>query len=185
MTEKESLKVIFLGRTMVGKTSIINAYFNQPVGDQVQQTIVPAYSCVELADGGREVVLKIWDTAGEEKYRSISKIFYRGAEVAVICCGMDDRESVRELLVWRDAVLEESPTCNIIYVLNKTDLEDRMEIRRLVDETLKDQGCCLFTTSALNNDGIKELFQEISLFKGTIHCEEEVREGGTERRCKC
>lgn len=185
MIEKEYLKVIFLGRTMVGKTSIINAYFNQPVGEQIPQTIVPAYSCVELSRPDRDVVLKIWDTAGEEKYRSISKVFYRGADVAVVCCAIDDPESVSELPVWTNLVLEESPLCNIVYVINKSDLNDTLGVRELVDKTLNSEESCLFLTSALNNDGIKELFQEISLFKGTVLYEEEPSDLPPENRCGC
>ena len=102
----QSFKVIFVGKSSVGKTSIINR-FNKDEFDPYQppsfaSSSIPRY--VDIEKTGSRVKLQIWDTAGQEKYQSLASIFYREAAAAICVIDFTSAESLKECANWYEKV---------------------------------------------------------------------------------
>ena len=79
-------KVVLLGESGVGKTCIISRFINNTFDDNGMSTT-----------GGKSIKFDIWDTAGQEKYRALTKIFYKDASIAILVYDITRRESFEEL----------------------------------------------------------------------------------------
>lgn len=95
--KKVLLKVIILGESNVGKTSLMNQYVNKKFTNQYKATIGADFLTKELIVDDRVVTMQIWDTAGQERFQSLGVAFYRGADCCVLgecqrqafCCIVD------------------------------------------------------------------------------------------------
>ena len=163
MTENSlrPLKIILVGSSGVGKTSLINAYFDQPYKNETQPTVAPAFCCSSVRiPSGESVDLHIWDTAGQERFQSIGGMFYRDSDVAFICFNVETIDTIPQ---WISKVLAQGPDCIIFLVLTKEDLlsiEEKEKIlndsTRLMEE-YKAKG--FYLTSAATGNGVANLFQ--------------------------
>lgn len=122
----DEYKVIFVGDSSVGKTSIINKMFNLRSTDDCYPTVNAAYAKLGYtSQNGSPITFGIWDTAGQERFRAICKNFLRGADIALIVCSVDDQESRYNVARWIGDIMEFNPNLsleNILVVLNKIDL---------------------------------------------------------------
>jgi len=84
MARRPLLKVILLGDSGVGKTSLMDRYVNKKWTAQYKATIGADFLTKEVDLGGEVVTLQIWDTAGQERFQSLGNSFYRGADCCVI-----------------------------------------------------------------------------------------------------
>ncbi|OHS99961.1 small GTP-binding protein [Tritrichomonas foetus] len=155
-----SLKVILVGSSGVGKTSLVSAYFDNPFENQELPTVAPA-SCTATVtlDNARKVDLQIWDTAGQERFQSISQMFYRDSHVAFVCYDIENTESIDQ---WVERVRQSVPECVIFLVTTKADLlttDQQTECADKGNAAAKRLNCKLhLLTSAQNGLGVKELF---------------------------
>lgn len=104
-----AIKLILLGEIKTGKTSIINRIIKKTFYENVDTTVGKSQNeyKVELGDG-QEVVFDVWDTAGQEKFRSLNKIFFKNAKVALLVYSIDNKKSFDTLKEWCNIVKEES-----------------------------------------------------------------------------
>eukprot|EP00096_Caligus_rogercresseyi_P013671 TRINITY_DN629_c0_g1_i1.p1 TRINITY_DN629_c0_g1~~TRINITY_DN629_c0_g1_i1.p1 ORF type:complete len:209 (-),score=56.94 TRINITY_DN629_c0_g1_i1:260-886(-) len=128
--KKVLLKVIILGDSGVGKTSLMNQYVNKKFSNQYKATIGADFLTKEVMVDDQLVTMQIWDTAGQERFQSLGVAFYRGADCCVLCYDVTDPTSFMSLESWRDEFLiQASPSDpeNFPFVVlgNKVDLEDR------------------------------------------------------------
>lgn len=124
-------KVIFVGDSGVGKTSIINKMYDLESTNASFPTVAAAYAKFKykLSDGSL-TTFGFWDTAGQEKYRAVCMNYYRGANVAIIVCDATNEESRRNVTLHLNDVNycnPELPLENIIVVLNKIDLVEKAD----------------------------------------------------------
>lgn len=82
--KKVLLKVIILGDSGVGKTSLMNQYVNKKFSNQYKATIGADFLTKEVQVDDRTVTMQIWDTAGQERFQSLGVAFYRGADCCVL-----------------------------------------------------------------------------------------------------
>ena len=162
----ESFKVVLVGESGVGKTSIITQFIDQTFQEDQQSTTGGTFSTKSvICDGGKILKFEIWDTAGQEKYRSLTKMFYKDANAAVMVYDVTRKDSFEELKnYWASQIKESSPE-NIILAIaaNKSDLIEQ----EVVDEEnarnfAKEIGAIFVSTSAKNSEGINSLFEEIA-----------------------
>ena len=92
----EYFKVILVGDSSVGKTSLISMYAKSTFSDQPETTIGPQFTTryVEVPETGQRIKLQIWDTAGQEKYRSVAPIYYRDAAAAICVFDVTNKDSL-------------------------------------------------------------------------------------------
>uniref|UniRef100_A0A9J8BPG2 RAB7a, member RAS oncogene family n=1 Tax=Cyprinus carpio carpio TaxID=630221 RepID=A0A9J8BPG2_CYPCA len=131
--KKVLLKVIILGDSGVGKTSLMNQYVNKKFSNQYKATIGADFLTKEVMVDDRLVTMQIWDTAGQERFQSLGVAFYRGADCCVLVFDVTAPNTFKTLDSWRDEFLiQASPRDpeNFPFVVlgNKIDLENRQVV---------------------------------------------------------
>lgn len=154
------IKVIFLGSSGVGKTSILNVF--KKSDDPIIPTIAPDNYTVDVINSrNNKVKLNIWDTAGQEEYRAMTTAYYRSVNVALVCFDYENRNDFKK---WIQSVREVSPDCNVLLVITKKDIYDENQLKEMetiADNAILDEtnnATSVFVTSALEKYGIDELF---------------------------
>ncbi|XP_031258404.1 ras-related protein Rab7 isoform X2 [Pistacia vera] len=99
------LKVIILGDSGVGKTSLMNQYVNRKFSNQYKATIGADFLTKEVQFEDRLFTLQIWDTAGQERFQSLGVAFYRGADCCVLVYDVNVMKSFDNLNNWREEFL--------------------------------------------------------------------------------
>jgi small GTP-binding protein len=121
--EKPRLKIILVGDSGVGKTSLIASFLKKPFDATTISTVSPAYIFRDVTrPDGLTICLQIWDTAGQERYRSVSQLFYRDADVAFACFESGNDDSLETIPEWITHVRKEVPDCKFLFVGTKSDL---------------------------------------------------------------
>ena len=164
--KEEILKLVLIGESGVGKTSIITQFVEEVFSTDKNSTIGGTFSSKLVKCGnGKNLKLEIWDTAGQERYRSVTKMFYKDANAAILVYDITNKNSFDQLQNYWVGQLKDSAPKNIIIAIaaNKCDLFER----EVVDEKeardyAKNIGAIFSSTSAKNTVGINDLFIEIS-----------------------
>jgi small GTP-binding protein len=163
MSEKISPKLILVGSSGVGKTSIVGCFFQQQFDSRALPTVAPAFATAQVtASDGRTVDLQIWDTAGQEQYQSISQMFYRDSNIALVCFNEADLSSLQR---WVDRVREFTSDCQIYLVGTQVDLlntEELAAFNEKVQRAADEQKMKFFMTSAKTGQGVTEVFQFVA-----------------------
>ena len=165
----ESLKVVLVGESGVGKTSIINQFakgiFNQDLMSTNGATFTTNKKEFKDSNGRSKLIsFEMWDTAGQEKYRSLAKMFFKEASVALIIYDITSLKSFEEINnYWMKLVRENAPKNIIMYIIgNKADLIAKEVVKEEVArEYAKSEKVNFYLTSAKDRTGIDELFNEI------------------------
>lgn len=128
--KKGLLKVIILGDSGVGKTSLMNRYVNKKFSTQYKATIGADFVTKDVVVDDKLVTMQIWDTAGQERFQSLGVAFYRGADCCVLVYDVTAPTSFKSLDSWRDEFLiQASPrdpeNFPFIVIGNKIDQENR------------------------------------------------------------
>ena len=166
MNEPESIKVVLVGESGVGKTSIISQ-FTSKTFDAHRETSLSAQfisKTVDFKDIGKQIKFDIWDTVGQEKYRSLAKIFYKDAKVIVFVYDITTEYSFNELKnYWYEETKANSDGNPILAVVgNKIDLYNNQKVSNTDGKEFAESiGAIFQTTSALSDSGISNLFDNI------------------------
>lgn len=128
--KKTLLKVIILGDSGVGKTSLMNRYVNKKFSTQYKATIGADFVTKDVVVDDKLVTMQIWDTAGQERFQSLGVAFYRGADCCVLVYDVTAPTTFKSLDSWRDEFLiQASPrdpeNFPFIVIGNKIDQENR------------------------------------------------------------
>ena len=166
MNEPESAKVVLLGESGVGKTSIIRQFIEHKFDQSVLASLSAQFvsKTIEYIDFGKAIKFDIWDTVGQERFRSMAKIFYKDAKVILFVYDITSQKSFDALQnFWQGEIKN---NCNgdpvIAVVGNKSDLYEIQNVdNSTAKEFAKKIGAIFQLTSAKNNDGISNLFDNI------------------------
>jgi Ras-related protein Rab-7A len=125
--KKVLLKVIILGDSGVGKTSLMNQYKYKKFSNQYKATIGADFLTKEVPIDDRLVTLQIWDTAGQERFQSLGVAFYRGADACVLVYDVTDNKSFDNLESWMEEFLVHAAPRNVdtfpfVVLGNKADI---------------------------------------------------------------
>ena len=113
------LKVILVGMSGSGKTSLINILMGEKFKSIELTTSSPSFAEKQVTLNDKIYKLEIWDTAGQEIYRSLAKIFYKGANAAVLVYDITDKKSFMEIKnYWYQQIKENSPNANKLKLIN-------------------------------------------------------------------
>jgi len=158
---------VMLGKEFCGKTSLVERYLNNRFAgeNRYQNTIGAAFGAREVEAGGRRVMVGVWDTAGSERYESMTRMYYRGARAAILCYAVTDPDSWERLQFWVKELQAVEEKCRLYVAATKLDLLDGQKKRQVDYHNTTDfcdaNDAKLFETSSKQNDGIEELFATI------------------------
>ena len=163
MENEISLKVVLVGEAGIGKTCIIQRYINNVYNDSTASSDTATYTNKKIKIGDKTLSLDIWDTAGQELYRAMSKNFYLNASVGILVYDITRRQSFEELKnYWYDQ-LKTSGEENIIFGVagNKCDLFSEEQVKEKEAKKFAEEIEGVFClTSCKDNIGIENLFEE-------------------------
>ena len=160
-----SCKVVLVGESGVGKTSIIHRYLYNDYDDNRITTSSPEYKnkILEYPEYNKSITFDIWDTAGQEAYRSVTRNFYINAAIGLMVYDIRVKDSFENIKTYWSEQLKEYGEENIILAIagNKSDLfEDQKVSEKEVKKFAESIGAIFKLTSCKENIGINELFYE-------------------------
>ena len=153
-------KLILIGSSGVGKSCILQRYMKHTFEESYKCTIGVDFLMKSVIIKGQTVKLQLWDTAGQEKYKSMVSSYYRGANVALIVFDITNRQSFETLPLWIENFYKNGPEQkNIILIGNKKDLEEKRQVTQEEAESFSETNNMIyFETSAKDGDNIDYVF---------------------------
>ena len=163
--QKELLyKILLLGDSSVGKTCFLMRYSDNTFQEIHMSTIGLDYKLKNVQlDDGKIVKIQIWDTAGQDRFRSITKNYYKGAHGIILIYDVTSRKTYENIKNWVSQIKEEvSEKLTIILVGNKIDDEKNRKVTTEEGENMaKECGLDFFETSAKSGVNIDSTFNEL------------------------
>ena len=178
-------KILLLGDSSVGKTCFLMRYTDNTYQEIHMSTIGidNKFKDVELEDG-KKVKIQIWDTAGQDRFRSITRNYYKGANGIVLIFDVTNKKSYENVKNWVKQIKEEvSSRVTIILVANKIDdVNHRIVTKEEGEKIANECGLMFFECSAKTGENIEHAFNE--LVKKTVENYSKVGQGGEKLKKK-
>ena len=156
-------KIVLIGDSSVGKTNILSRYISNKYDPNSQSTIGVELSTKNYIFDNNEVKVQIWDTAGQEKYRSITSSYYKGAQGCLLVYDITRKESFDNIDKWFSELKSSADNdINAILIGNKCDLEkERKVTMEEAQKKAKLFNIAFMETSALNGTNVEKAFNEL------------------------
>ena len=167
-TTGKTTKVVLIGDGGVGKTCIISRFISNEFDKEVESTDGSSYGTkeLELPKLNKKINLDIWDTAGQERYKSLTKFFYKDAQIIIMVYDITKKLTFENIKnQWYKEIQELSGKNFILGIAgNKSDLYESEEVpEKEAREYAKSINAVYSLTSAQNNTGIKQLFEDVGM----------------------
>lgn len=159
-----AIKVVIVGNGAVGKSSMIQRYCKNIFTKDYKKTIGVDFLEKRINLDGEEILLMLWDTAGQEEFDALTKAYYRGAQGCVLAFSTTDRDSFEAIESWKQKVEEEVgpniPTC---LIQNKIDLiDDAVVSQEDANSLAKRLKVRFYRTSVKEDLNINEVFEYLA-----------------------
>ncbi|PAA81660.1 hypothetical protein BOX15_Mlig005781g1 [Macrostomum lignano] len=160
-------KIVLLGESSVGKTCLLRTLIGEEFSSHVMSTIGIDFKRKKFTIGDKVIELEIWDTAGQEKFRTITSFHYRNARGIVLLYDITNRKSFdRMKTYWLKSISEkaDSDVIPVFMVGNKLDLESQRQVPREdgVDAKERYGSYGFFETSSKTGENVQDLFTEVA-----------------------
>ena len=132
MSEEDiGIKVILLGESSVGKTSLIKVSIGKKFNASELTTYSANYSIKKFNYNGKEYNFNLWDTIGQEKYRALTKMFFKDTKIVILVYDITAEKSFKELDYWYNQIVNELGTegYSLAVVGNKKDLFKQEKVK--------------------------------------------------------
>lgn len=165
MSKSNTIKIILLGNQAVGKTSLLEQYVNTSYKPRYRATLGANFLTKKVCIDNVKYALQIWDTAGQELFRSLGTGFYRGSDGCVLVFDVTSTKTFESLESWKDEFLfqvGQNSEFPFLVIGNKVDLIDNRVV-----STLKAQKWCdennlhYLECSAKNGNNVSEAFTNL------------------------
>lgn len=162
--ERVNKKVVLIGTTGVGKTSLFGVMLDSRSPDNVAPTLAASCASVSVQEGDYEVVFDIWDTAGQEKYQALNPLYYRNANAVIAVYSITELSSFSKMKKYvTDCVTQTLDDLVVVIAGNKSDLDKEREVPEEAGRRYaEDNGYVFFETSAKLNVNVEELLKAIA-----------------------
>ncbi|VDO24316.1 unnamed protein product [Haemonchus placei] len=158
-------KIVLIGDMGVGKTCVVQRFRNGTYVDRQGTTIGVDFTMKTLIIDGKRVKLQIWDTGGQERFRTITQSYYRSANGIVLCYDITCKQSFNSLQRWIDDVSKfAAPNVVKLLVATKCDLEEQRVVEKEEGELVQRANGMLLMieTSAKSNVNVDAAFVELA-----------------------
>jgi len=170
LKKKVLLKVIILGDSGVGKTSLMNRYVSDNFSQQYKATIGADFLTKEINIEDKAVTLQIWDTAGQERFQSLGTAFYRGADCCILVYSLTDQKTFENLDGWANEFLthaspQQPHDFPFVCIGNKLDLETKRVVEKTRAEhwiKSRNENIQFFEASAKDANNVEESFRHLA-----------------------
>jgi small GTP-binding protein len=155
------VKIVVLGDPNIGKSCLISRYINNAFSS-VDPTIGCNYFRKELIIDNSKIKLDIWDTAGQEKYRSLTPMYYRNADIILLCFDLSEPRTLRDISYWNNNIKTTviNPNIQISLIGTKNDIKNP-SMNELIEELKSKYSYDYYETSAKTGEKIEETFLTI------------------------
>ena len=157
-------KVLLLGNSDVGKSSLILRYVDQVWSDTFVPTIGVDFKVKTLEIDNKQIKMQIWDTAGQERFRNVISSYFRGSHGILLIYDITNRDSFKNLENWLIEI-EKNASQNVLKILigNKNDLVNDREIQSEEGQAFANRnGMEFIETSAKMNTNVTEAFEALA-----------------------
>ncbi|WVN89311.1 uncharacterized protein L203_104533 [Cryptococcus depauperatus CBS 7841] len=163
MSRTTSFKLVLLGESAVGKSSLVLRFVRNEFSDFRESTIAAFLTQSIQLDETKTIKFEIWDTAGQERYKSLAPIYFRNSNAAVIVYDIT-QASFEKAKSWvRELQRQADPSIVIMLIGNKMDLESQRKTPREMGERFaQEEGLLFGEASAKSGEGVEDLFLEIA-----------------------
>ena len=160
---QNTVSIILLGESKVGKTALIRRFDNDTFTTEFYCTLGTDFITKTVTTSSETIQAQIWDTAGQERFMTITKSFYQKADGILLVYDMTERESFDKLHTWFSSIHSNTSERVPKYlVANKVDLaEDRKVTQEEGQDIAKEFGMKYFETSAKTKFNVAKVFEEI------------------------
>ena len=154
------LKYIIIGDAAVGKSNLLLRYVHGQFKPEYQLTIGVEFGAKNIEIDSKMFRIQIWDTAGQENFRSITRAYYKNSVCALVVYDISSRDSFNNVMSWIEDCKNQSPkTIFIVLVGNKSDLEDKRQVTYEEGKELADKNELLFfESSAKEGTNVEDIF---------------------------
>uniref|UniRef100_A0A8C4LFD1 Ras-related protein Rab-7b n=1 Tax=Equus asinus TaxID=9793 RepID=A0A8C4LFD1_EQUAS len=164
--KKVDLKLIIIGALGVGKTSLLHQYVHKTFYEDYQTTLGASILSKIIVLDDTTLKLQIWDTGGQERFRSMVSTFYKGSDGCILAFDVTDLESFEALDTWRGDVLAKTIPMEQSYPMvvlgNKIDLADRQVPQEVARGWCKEKDIPYFEVSAKNDINVVQAFEMLA-----------------------
>ena len=164
MNDDSVYKVLILGDSSVGKTCFLLKYTDKVFNEVYMSTIGLDYRLKALTlKSGKKVKLQIWDTAGQDRFRTITKNYYKGAHGIILIYDVTNTDTYDNVENWISQIKEEASPNVVIYLVgNKVDMEDKRKVTTEEGQKVADENNLPFIeTSAKSDINVNETFDNL------------------------
>jgi small GTP-binding protein len=157
-------KIIVIGSSTTGKTSLLNRYSDDTFSTDFITTIGLDFKIKTIELNGHKIKLQMWDTAGQERFKTLTSAYYRNANGCLFVCDVTNRETFNDLNMWiKEFHDKKNENCICVIVGNKIDEIDRKVSPNELEKLAKFYNFKYFETSAKGNIGVDKMFSELTL----------------------
>lgn len=154
----DEAKVILLGEANTGKSSLLMRFLRDRFVIS-KPTVAPEFAVKTVEAGRRKVKIKLWDIAGQERFRSVARSYYRNASGCLLVCDQSQRESFEKLRYWLSELGDPIPT---LLICNKSDQDSVLSDQELDQFCSQHQLIGWVRVSARTGENVQRAFQMIS-----------------------
>ena len=155
-------KYIIIGDAAVGKSNLLLRYAHGQFKPEYQLTIGVEFGSKNVEIRNKVYRIQIWDTAGQENFRSITRAYYKNSVCAMVAYDISSRDSFNNVSTWIEDCKNQSPkTIFMVLVGNKSDLSDRRQVNTEEGQELADKyGMLFYETSAKDGTNVENIFYD-------------------------
>ena len=172
MANPAQIKVVLLGESGVGKTCIALRFAKGQFKEESASTLGAAFipKVLDLPEQGATIKYQIWDTAGQEKYRSLAAMYYQDAAAAILVYDITQKSSFDGITYWMSELKAKAPPgIKIAIAANKSDLVELEAIKSSDAKKFANENQAIFRmTSAKEGTGIQDIFVDLANALGMI-----------------
>ena len=156
------LKYIIIGDAAVGKSNLLLRFAQNDFKAEYQLTIGVEFGAKNIDINNKKFRLQIWDTAGQENYRSITRAYYKNSVCAILVYDISNRDSFDHISNWIEDCLAQSPkTVFMVLVGNKSDLNDNRKVSFQEGQDMaRNNNMMFFETSAKTGENVDKIFED-------------------------
>lgn len=155
-------KIVMVGDPAVGKTAIVGRLLGGDFDSNYQATVGATFLTIQKEIHGEPCNMNLWDTAGQEVFRSLLSMYARDAQGALLVFDVTKTSSFESLDTWVKFVKDAAPNAKIIILANKIDLDTQREIsQKMVNEYADKHGFSAYETSAHDGIGYDDAFMRL------------------------